>query len=207
MTNKEKICFILEKYDITFWTEGKNVSKDSVNVCCPFCQDKSNHMGIFEDSLLCHCWRCGTKGDFFFLLHQLTGLSLVEYKELIEESGVEFKQNAEEQIKNIVEQKNEKPQTRKKVNIPENLPPLLTTITKETSTPLFEAFLKRRRITVDDCINHHCLIGVIGEYSNRMIIPVFFQGKIVTFQAADMTGRAQLKYKTAKGDINNYIQL
>jgi DNA primase len=38
-----------------------------------------------------------------------------------------------------------------------------------------------------------------------MVIPVIFGGKVVSFQAADLTGKADLKYKTATSNINNYL--
>jgi DNA primase len=37
---------------------------------------------------------------------------------------------------------------------------------------------------------------------NRLIIPVYEGGELVAFQAADMTGRAQVKYKNSDNDMD-----
>lgn len=204
MSNKKKICSILDKYDIPYWTEGKNVTDRAINITCPYCSDHSNHMGIFEDTLLFNCWRCGTKGEFYHLLLQFTHITREEYDYLLSQGEIDFKKSTEEQINEILQKKTEPIKQKEIVQI-DGLPQYCEKITLGTSTPLFEDFLKRRKITKKDCVQHKCYLGTVGEYSNRMIIPIFFNNKIVSYQGADMTGRAQLKYKTAKGNVNEYL--
>jgi len=38
----------------------------------------------------------------------------------------------------------------------------------------------------------------VGEYSHRIIIPILYKNKIVSYQARDITGKAELKYKACK---------
>ena len=94
MNNRQIITTILDDLNMVYWTEGTNVSRDSINIQCPFhdCGDHSNHMGIFEDSLCFSCWRCKRKGHLSFLLKVITGKSMEECTDMIESiSGVRDK--------------------------------------------------------------------------------------------------------------------
>lgn len=203
MSNKDKICSLLEKYDIPYWTEGKNVTEGAVNIKCPFCPDPSNHMGIFEETLLFSCWRCRTAGEFYHLLLQFVHISREEYEYYFNKASVDFKKSTEEQIREILEKKDTYVEKKETIAV-DSLPLYSEEITEKTSTPLFNAYLKRRKITLQDCIKYQCYLGY-GECANRMIIPIFFGGKLVSYQAADMTGKADLKYKTAKGNVNEFL--
>lgn len=51
-----------QDYNIKYWEGGsKNVSKGWIGLNCPFCDDRSNHLGIEIDTGRCLCWRCGSK--------------------------------------------------------------------------------------------------------------------------------------------------
>ena len=48
-----------QDYSIPHFTEGKNVGAGWVNVCCPYCNDTSNHLGFSLAGNYFKCWRCG----------------------------------------------------------------------------------------------------------------------------------------------------
>ena len=200
--SKQKIIDLLQKFEITYWTSGNNVSEDSVNIKCPFCDDHSNHLGIFEDTLIFHCWRCGAKGHFAYLLSVLTHLSYEECQRLLELNVVNFKGCAVQTIENIIssEKKSDKI-VAQEVGLPKYFEP----VTKNMNFPLLEMYLKRRKIDLETIIKYGCGICQVGKYMNRLIIPVVFQGRIVSFQAADMTGRGEIKYKTADNEVNRWL--
>ena len=200
--SKQKIIDLLQKFEITYWTSGNNVSEDSVNIKCPFCDDHSNHLGIFEDTLIFHCWRCGAKGHFAYLLFVLTHLSYKECQRLLELNVVNFKESAVQTIENIIssEKKSDKI-VAKEVGLPDYFEP----VTKNMNFPLLEMYLKRRKIDLETVIKYGCGICQVGKYMNRLIIPVVFQGRIVSFQAADLTGKAEKKYKAADNEINQWL--
>ncbi|KKK72386.1 hypothetical protein LCGC14_2904360, partial [marine sediment metagenome] len=69
-----------ENRNISYSTEGKNVTEGWCNIECPFpfCDDPSNHMGINLESKLFSCWACGEKGGMDRLIQELEGCSWPE---------------------------------------------------------------------------------------------------------------------------------
>ncbi|MHA1590935.1 MAG: hypothetical protein ACTSUP_00360, partial [Candidatus Heimdallarchaeaceae archaeon] len=88
-----------------------------------------------------------------------------------------------------------------KINMPEYAEP----ITWNTKSLLLNSYLDRRNIELSVLIHHKCSICEVGHYMHRMIIPIYYGGVLVSYQAADLTGRAKVKYDTAPGNINNYL--
>ena len=94
MNYEQVIIDVLSEASIEYWTEGKNVSADTVNVNCPFCPssamgpDPSNHCGIFKETMKFNCWRCNKKGSFAFLVAILTHTKLEYCERMIQDMGV-----------------------------------------------------------------------------------------------------------------------
>jgi len=203
--HRQRIINILKHFEITFWTQGKNVSIDSINVQCPFCGDHSNHMGIFQDTMIFHCWRCSQKGPFAYLLSELTHFSEDECCRIIEEFDTTFRESTVDQIEDIFNKENE---VRKHVGISKvDLPEYFEKITSDIDFPLLDKYLNRRKISLDTIIEYKCGICRVGQYMNRMIIPVLLRYEVVAYQAADLTGKAKVKYRTGPPDvlINDYL--
>lgn len=200
---KQKIANILRELEIDCWTEGNNVSVDSVNVQCPFCDDHSNHCGIFIDTTRFHCWRCRTTGSFEYLLSILTPFSENECKNIIQNFDTSFRESTIDQIRGILDKEVEIRKSTK-VEVIE-LPQYFEEIILNTDFPLLFKYLERRKISLETIMGAKCGICRVGKYMNRMIIPVFFEGKPVAFQAADLTGLAEVKYKTSNDEINNFL--
>jgi hypothetical protein len=199
---KQILIDYLNKYDVGYWIEGKNVSKDSINIKCPFCDDHSNHLGIFYNDDKYSCWKCRTKGTISYLFSRLFGLTKNECDELIKSNTVSFKESAVSIIENMI-----KSTQSIDISIPTEvgLPEYFEVINKTIKCDLLQSYLKRRKLSIDTLIEHDCGICRVGDYMNRLIIPVVFKGRIVSFQAADMTGKAKVKYKTANNEINQYL--
>lgn len=199
---RNEIIRVLERHDIDHWTGGKNVSENSVNVQCPYCDDASNHCGIFHPSGFYHCWRCESKGPLSKLLSTLTGISEEWFENHFKDQGIDFKQSPENQIRDILrEEESKKSEKRVLVEIPK----YARLITKDIESQRLFLFLKERNISINTCIRHKCYVCDVGDYSGRMIVPVYSNNELVSFQGIDMTGRKSLKHKTAPGDINNYL--
>ncbi len=206
MADLQRVVQILESYGIPHWTQGKNVNPGWVNIQCPFCNDPSNHLGIFPESLKINCWRCGPQGNLYSALRLLTGITRAEYDILTKDKyKVNFQKSALKQVKAVLARRKE-PVEEKEERVPRRieLPEEAKLITKDTKSPLLHHYLTKIRknpISMDTLIKHHCHLCTHGTYMNRMIIPVYFERKLIAFQAADLTGQAELKYKT-EGDIN-----
>jgi hypothetical protein len=207
MNNRQIITTILDDLNIVYWTEGTNVSIDSINIQCPFydCGDQSNHMGIFEDSLCFSCWRCKRKGHFSFLLKIITGKNMEECTDMIDEiSGVKDKDGmdriteASSSWQDISEKQKEEV-----TSVP--LPKYFEKIHEKINYPLLRRYLKRRDLSIEKIINEGCGVCRVGKYMNRMIIPIHQHGGQISFAAADMTGTAKIPYDYPSMSINNYL--
>jgi len=56
------------------------------------------------------------------------------------------------------------------------------------------AFLQRRRLSLDFCADMGVRIGLTGKLTNRFLMPVFEDGKVVAYQGRDMSESSDMKY-------------
>jgi len=206
MIPRQKITDIYANLGIEYWITGKNVTQGWVNIQCPFCDDHSNHLGINHITELYSCWKCGAKGHFIDLLTELTGLSYTICKEMVTDSTTSFKVRPLDKITDILQGEFTQPKVDVEVHCV--LPKRFEPITEDIYSPLLESYEKRRNIARSTLVAHSCGICRSGEYMNRMIIPVVHDSKLVAYQAADMSGFAELKYRSSPlsmGNINDYF--
>jgi len=204
MNHARTIIAVLEHHNILYWEQGKNVSQDSINVQCPYCGDQSNHCGIFIKDMGYHCWRCNRTGTLPFLLAYITRQSVEECKEQIESFGINFSEDSANQIEDLWSESNisvEESSDSNTIVLPEYFEP----VTEQLDFPLLDSYLKRRDISRQILIDHHCGICTVGSCMNRLVIPVYFEGQLASYQAADLTGCSSLKYQTASNQINQFL--
>ena len=95
---------------------------------CPLCEDKSNHCGIFRDSLSFHCWKCGREGNLAYLLAVITRRPKEVCQNEIENSISSFEEDSESQIRAIFAEKgvgqNSSQATIPKIKLPEYFVPV-----------------------------------------------------------------------------------
>ena len=178
---EQKLVSLLERYDIPYWLSGKNVSEDCIGISCPFCEDRSNHCGIFKEHGNFSCWRCEETGSLFKLLNKLTNISYDEYEELVE--GTVRYASAETEIKDILEEDKVASKEVTKISLPNNAK-CITTELYESGTVISNAlynFLVKRRITLETCIKNYCHVCTTGKYALRMIVPILYERRIVGF--------------------------
>ena len=199
----EDIIRIFKYFDIEYWTDGKNVTVGWINIQCPFCDDHSNHMGVDRCKLTFNCWRCRQHGYFTYLVARAAGTTEKHVEGLLGNSAIGFKKDAVQQIEDILaEPVAEEEGEPKKPYFPE----YAEIIDERTDSPLLEYYMKRRNISLQTLMQHYCLICECGSHKMRIIIPVLWEGEVVSWQAADMTGQAVLKYRTAPGPkLNQYL--
>lgn len=187
-----KLLSLLNKLNIRYDLKHKNVSTDRcVGICCPFCDDKGFHGGIFLDGL--HnftCWRCKTNVSLFRVVSEITNISYTEFNSIVRKARVEFTKVPAKEVKKVV--------AIKKIDFPEYYTPIVDDDIPE----LVKVFLNKRNFTINDCIRYKAGYCQYGEYANRFIIPVFWNNSLVAFQGRDMTGWANFKYKTSQARFN-----
>jgi hypothetical protein len=201
----KQITDLLDHYDIEHWeAPAKNVTYGWTNIRCPFCDDHSNHMGMDPDEELYNCWRCHESGGVEYLLSKVTGAAKEYITHLLKGGSTSFKKDMEQQLFDIFnpETKSERPDEIQEVLFPD----YSSVIDNRTESPLLDYYCRRRKISRQTLMDHYCLICEAGFYKMRIIIPVFFGGEIVAWQAADMTGTAIKKYLMPPGIfINDFL--
>ena len=63
----------------------------------------------------------------------------------------------------------------------------------------FRAYLASRRVSPGQVTEHRIGCVLIGRYAGRVVLPVHFGGRLVGYQARDVTGHAKVKYLSPAG--------
>lgn len=175
---------LFEDNEIEYWTKGKNCSPGFVNINCFYCDDKHNHLGIRISDGKATCWKCGDKGNIYNVIKDLLDISDSKIRKFIKPYKDDF-----------VEVKKEKRVT---TNTELILPKEATSILPE----------KHRQYLISRGFNPEYLqkkykimaCDILGDYKFRIIIPIFFKGKLVNFAAKSIDDNANLKMMNCPND-------
>ncbi len=171
----------LEDYNIQYHTEGADCSPGYVNIQCPFCDDTGHHGGFNIEKGFYSCWRCG-------------GHSL----ENVIRALLEIKYRQAEDIRNYYTSKVSVDDQAIKRKAPTRL-----RLPKEVNSPLpkkHRQYLRSRNFDPDRIETDFDLhgTGLLGNYKNRIIAPIYYNKKLVSYQGRDITNRHALRYKACK---------
>lgn len=166
----------LDDKGVRYWTSGKNVSQGWIGTQCPFCHDRSNHLGINLTSGGFSCFVCGTKGKFPYLVQTLENTSPRKAAEILKPYMKGILTPLEETI------------TAEKLELPETIKEL---------QPLHRSYLHSRNFSekIYEKYKLRCF-GHVGEYNFRFFIPFFYKGHMVTFTTRDVTNKSRIRYLT-----------
>ena len=175
----------LEDRGIYYTTEGKNISSEEwVGVSCPFCGDRSNHLGINRNNKAIHCWRCNPKTKTIrHYIQQTERCSWSKIDEIIEK----FQDRT---LAHLEVGKIREPSTK-----PIMLPKEATKHFPDTHID----FLNRRGFPAEQTINRYDLYACrfTGNFKYRLIAPVYLDNELVTFVGRDITNQSEDRYKNA----------
>jgi len=166
---------LLGDVGVPYWTSGKNVSEGWVSISCPMCGDRSNHGAFGPDGWSYSCFRCG-KHKVRKVITTLS--SWEEAGNLIKEysSLMSFHETANKERASNVE-----------------WPPPNT-----VKMPSIHAeYLHARGYDpkqLRDLYGIECCYQT-GAFKYRILIPVYLDGRIMTYIGRDITDKAGLKYK------------
>lgn len=169
-------------YSIDFPTEGKNYREGWVNARCPFCDDSSYHLGYNTDDKYFNCWKCG--GHFIDdTISRLLGVNLAEARKIMKAYGGDT----------LYIQKEPKVIIRAKAfKLPSG------TVAMQAQ---HRKYLISRNFDPDKLERDWNLLGSGPvslldniNYRHRIILPFYWNGKIVSFDSRDITGKHKSKY-------------
>lgn len=172
---------LLNDYHVKYWTEGKNVSPGWVNVKCVFCEDSSNHLGWNIKDGYFNCWKCG-KHKIDYTLSRILNLPKTQVNDIIFEYSFYGTQ---------LNSLNKKQNYAKSVSLPGG-----------KLNKYHIKYLKNRKFDVDFLVKKYELKGTGPiefwnkiNYSLRIIIPIVYKGKVISFQGRDITNKQKERYK------------
>lgn len=182
------IVRLLEDFNVFYATEGERHTREGwVNMKCPFCTGTEGlHLGFNLEESYFTCYRCGWHPPVQTISH-LIGVSLPDTARIIQKYG-------------IVQTKLKKPE--KRAEMPFLLPTGLTGLTTQHKT-----YLRNRGFDPDALEQKWGLqstgpVSHVGKipYKHRIFIPYYWNGELVTFDARDVTGKAENKYQACPVD-------
>jgi len=171
---------ILKDYGIPLSLGGKNVGRGWIGVNCPFCGDSSFHGGFPISGIPAFtCFKCG--GHPF----------RETLKELLDVGWGEFNQIMDGYID---------PDSYVRVEKKEAKAESITLPGDEALNVISIAYLKKRGFDPVYLQQkyHIRATGMEGFYKYRIIIPIYFEGRVVSFTGRDYTGQQEERYKTLK---------
>ncbi len=173
---------LLTDHNVPFTTEGQHSTDGWVNVHCPFCTgSREFHLGLHEDGGAAHCWRCGTHSALS-ALNAILEMPAPEVRKLLEKYQIRTTRKRQEEAKVAIF-----PMKFPKPNAP--------------LSPLYKRYLEGRGFDPEELEKEWGVFqtGPVSflddiSYSHRIIIPIRWDGEVVSFQGRDITGKSDRKY-------------
>ena len=179
-----RILELYNDYRVNFVTEGhKHCREGWVNTACPFCTGNAGyHLGYNTYDNYFHCWRCGGK-QASKAISKILSIPESKARNLIRQYGGIAKRNKEAP----------------KVTV--NLKPFKYPSGELKLLPPHIKYLENRNYDVDKLVHDWNITGTGPlsflddiNYSRRILAPIEWDGKTVSFQTRDVTGKHSMKY-------------
>jgi DNA primase len=172
---------ILDELQIPYTTRGKNVSEGWIGTQCPFpgCNDRSNHCGLCLTSPVVSCFACGTKGNYlsFLAAYLKSWPKAIEIIQKFSPRELKVPFQKEQYTRAIT------------VELPKEA-------TKKP-TKYQKAYIKSRKFKLKELeiLYDFYYNGPIGKWANRIIVPIYYNNRLVTFSSIDIAENSNLRYK------------
>lgn len=183
------IVRLYREYGVHYATEGhKHCRPGWVQTECPFCTGNPGlHLGYDTELDRFVCWRCGGKG-IAFALAGLLRLPYAQVYELIRQYGGKTDVKIKKRNKVALE-------------LPSNCVPLLPQHAKYLENRGYDAEWVEKEFGVMSTLIRSTLDEV--DYSNRIIIPIQWEGRLVSFDSRDVTEKKKERYKACPSHREN----
>jgi DNA primase len=179
-----KAYFDAEK--VEYKERGKNVTRGWINITCPFCLDSSEHCGINLTSGAFHCWVCNETGTAIKLLRKMTGFNYQKTSMIINKYPKDIGlAEAEREMHAIGDPTASNLHT---LTLPQ---PLSDDIPES-----HRKYLLSRRFDPYELTKKYKLkfVHTVGRWRFRIIAPIFVDGRMVSWVAADVLRQGAIPY-------------
>jgi len=186
------ILKLLEEKGVKLTYKGKNVGQGWVGIRCPFCGDRSDHLGLNIEKDTFNCWICGghRQDD---VVSKLLRIERKEARKLLNK----YSKGPRSSVP--VEQVLNKPIINKRLLFPSPIYDLDDDMMPGIQTHrnyLLGRGFDWRSLSKEYSLRATGPISMLDkvDYRFRIIIPIFHNNNLVSFQGRDATGRAKRKY-------------
>lgn len=168
-----------QDHNIPYWTEGKNVQKGWVNIKCPFCGDTSNHFGYNLNKGYTNCWLCGW--------HHIES-AIVSLLDCSVYEALKIRNDYSTSRPKLKIRKTKRPTT---IELP---------LGCRQMGEMHKNYLKKRNFDPAELESEFDLMGCgyVGDYKFRIIAPIYFNGKLVSYQGRATNNKTSPKHKACK---------
>lgn len=181
---------LYKDHNIPFWTSGPNVANGWVNIRCVMgCQDVSNHLGFSPQGNFA-CWKCGSH-PLRKVLSRLLRISEDEVSSVIRQYGGRAHRRHFDDDETRIRIGTQKFQ------FPSNT---------DAMNHRHKQYLINRKFDPDKLEREWKLFGTGPissldgiDFKHRIVAPIYWNGKCVSFQARDFTNKSKLRYITCPG--------
>lgn len=168
-----------------------------VTLPCPDCEEGEFWVNTETGKAICYRDSCDLKiSTLPKLVAHLAGVTLWEASEIIR-NGEEVPDFRQDMLERLGDETGQGLSLLDSEPLPEVDLPTGFTLYDEVEEP--PAYFAKRGLTPAQCRTYRLGFTLKGYYRNRLIVPVFLDGRLVSFVARDMTGRAEKKVLDPKG--------
>ena len=190
-----EIFLIQEK--IEYRTDGKNVGRNEINVCCPYCGEARFHLGINSQKNKFNCWICSEKGDLVKFISKLKNISFLEAKQIINpvsdlKRALENRKKIEE-VQESIKNKN--------LKLPPYTKPFIKGSPNIWQNAAYKFLKSKYNLSWEQILEadlHYCYFG---KYGNNIIVPFYSRtGSLINFLGRTWDKKSKMRYKNCKNE-------
>lgn len=174
------IIQLYKDYNIEYATEGtKHTRAGWIQTSCPFCSGSHGyHLGFSLNANIFNCYRCG-RHPKTMVIKNILHISWSEAKEIIDRYSI---------MGGIIKQCYHDKKYAETTNFP---------LYTEEINEQHKKYLIMRNFIPDEIQQNWNIKGTthLGDYKQRIIIPIYMDNVLVSYQGRDITGKQDPKYK------------
>lgn len=173
----------LKDFKIRYTDHSPNVSQGWIGTPCPFCNDRSDHLGLHIATGAMSCWKCGKHSALEYILNVLR-ISKSEAKSIYSRY---LTKNVHNNMYDINKQ-NKKYVT--SISLPDN-----------DFTIAERKYLKKRMLTSNHVEQYDLRGGgLTGDWAYRIVIPIYYNKLLVSATGRSIVSSVEPKYFTLAKD-------
>lgn len=175
---------LLEKYDIEYATSGKNIGRGYIGLNpCVSCGDARWHCAVNTNTYWTHCFVCGQKSHISNYISRITKTSYSKVKADFREVSIDYAHQKDETTTN---------------NLVKYPPGFHEGLNQNCKNYLYNRGFDPEELTFKYNLMYSDWTHTL--WKNRLIIPIFYNNKVVSYLGRTLYKGVDPRYKNANND-------